>query len=125
MYPAGVEYYLARDPVINVNNESDLAARDGASPMPAVTRSGYAVDDKAVVDRMSKSGDGLWLPKNAGGKPVLVPSDTFGYLDERVREQLGAVAEHIKSGDISVYAGSDGAPCKYCRFRDVCRREIN
>lgn len=125
LIPAGVEYYIARDPVMQLKNASEIAKfRDAGEPF-AVNRSGYALDDEKVVRAYDRSAGGLWLPKDDKDKPALISAEKFAELDDTVRGKLAEIAARMKNGDTSVYSEYEGenAPCKYCAYRAVCRRE--
>ena len=123
--PAGVEYYLAKDPVVNVNNAEELIRFKDPERSGVIKRSGYAVDDERFLAAVDKDGEKRWLPVDEKGNSVLVDPAKFGELEETVRAQLADVANRMKSGDNSTYSGNENGPCRYCGYRSVCRREFN
>lgn len=122
LIPAGVEYYLASDPVTDVDNAEDLNKLLDPESINVIKRSGYALNEERFLLAMDKDGKGSWLPVNEKGSKVLIEPEKFAELDAVVREELTEVAKRIKSGDNSVRAGN---ACRSCRFKSVCRRENN
>lgn len=128
--PAGILYYVAKAPLLDVNSEEELdSLYDNA--LNKIGKSGLLIRDIDVLKAMDKNMKGLYIPFKTNKDGSLAKSDylltveEFGNLANRIDGILKNIGTNIKAGKVEAKPIDDDpqkSPCRYCRMKPICRR---
>ncbi|MBR2953945.1 MAG: exodeoxyribonuclease V subunit gamma [Clostridia bacterium] len=126
--PAGVLYFQAK----NTKVSSDKVVRDSdvedaqAYSSAEHKMDGMILNNLQVFEAMDKNYKGIFLPasfdeKTGSLKGKVISLSSFERLKNSVNSSIKDMAEKLQSGYISALPVEDG--CKWCNYKDVCKRE--
>ena len=120
LLPAGVEYYIAIDPVETVDSEESLERARGSNGAAKAKRRGYLIVDDRLAAVLGD--DTRWVPVDSNNKPCKIDAAQFEQIRQDVIRSLSESAAGIRRGECS--ASGQGKACDYCSFGGICRKEI-
>lgn len=117
VYPAGVQYYMAKLPNLKLDRAGDAQSVEELA-RASVTRDGITLDDEGVRLAQDKSEGRIYSTKH------LATLEKFGELLETVEENVRSIGMRLKSGSAAArWNGDKNKECQYCAMRAVCRKE--
>lgn len=135
--PAGILYFEARPPKINLNSSEDIDSLE-TREQDAIKRSGLFLDDHEILRAMDKELEGRFIPVKLKKDGISFASETniaslekFGQLFSSIKETVTNIGEEIKSGVAdakpkTVFSNGKNSPrCAYCDMYPICRRNRN
>ncbi len=115
--PAGVEYYMAKNPGLNLyraQGEEELRKALSAR----IARNGIALADEEVLTASDKSEDRRFTPK------TLIALEEFGDILSKIEDTVCEISRQMRSGEAKAeWKGPEKEPCKYCSMQPVCRKQ--
>ncbi len=125
-HPAGVQYFAARSPMINVDgSENEVDVRKARAKK--WIRRGLVLHNNGVLEAMEPEGSEhrLSCKKNKDGEYTgdLATDEQFAMLRQYVFSLLGAMVDEIASGAVEpnpYTRGGDHNACAYCPYKPVC-----
>ncbi len=125
--PAGILYFQAKSPRIKKGDLTRYASESDAKTQMRkdVKMSGMVLNSVEVIDAMEHEGVGVFIPArlDKSGNPTgnVISLKSLELLRERVNGNIRNMALSLQQGKIDAFPVENG--CKYCKFRDVCKRE--
>lgn len=117
VYPAGVQYYMAKLPNLKLDRAADAESTQDLA-RASITRDGITLDDEGVRLAQDKSEGLIYSTKH------LATLEKFGELLETVEENVRSIGTRLKSGSAAAHWNGDkNKECQYCAMRAVCRKE--
>ncbi len=126
--PAGVLYFQAKNTKISsdkITRASDVEEAQSYSSAEH-KMDGMILNNLQVFEAMDKNCKGIFLPasfdeKTGSLKGKVISINSLNRLKESVNASIKDMAEQLQSGYISALPVEDG--CKWCNYKDVCKRE--
>ena len=114
---AGISYYSLGSAKIK---SARLKQSPSESTTPAdVTRSGLILDDEAVIEAFSHTGNDKYLMKTAR-KNSFIDEANLSLVYDQVCKVLSDIGEEMLTGRIEAKP-KNADSCKYCRYGTICR----
>ncbi|MBR3817385.1 MAG: exodeoxyribonuclease V subunit gamma [Clostridia bacterium] len=128
--PAGVLYFPARVDTVRSDRESDEADRMRTRYQNNRMK-GLLLDDEAIIRRMDKKGEGLFLPvkfdsKTGQIKGNLISLEALGRLAVRMDGIIRDMGNSLHEGKVEarpLMGGGHTNTCLYCKYGDICMQE--
>lgn len=128
--PAGVLYFPARVDTVKADRESDEADRIRTRYQNNRMK-GLLLDDEAIIRRMDKKGEGLFLPVKFDGKTGqikgnLISLEALGRLAKRMDGIIRDMGNSLHEGKVEarpLMGGGHTNTCLYCKYGDICMQE--
>lgn len=124
--PAGVQYFPARVPLLNVDGSLTTEEAD-ASRMKEWKRKGLILGDETVLAAMENTEKPIRMPysrkKDGSISGNLADYRQFAMLRDFVFKRVGNMVDEIASGNVSpnpYSRGSSHSACTYCPYGAVC-----
>ncbi len=120
--PAGIMYLPARSEYETVK-ETD--GTSGGSAKKPLKRSGFVLDDRAVMNAWENSEEQVYIPVKKGkesGNPPFSAAQ-IDVLGRWVDRSLAEMSDDIGTGDISadpLFSGENDYACRTCDYKDQC-----
>ena len=120
--PAGIMYLPARSEIKAVKDTDGQSGSGAAKPLK---RSGFVLDDGAVMNAWENSGEQVYIPVKKGregGNPPF-SAEQIDVLGRWVDTSLAGMSDDIGTGDISadpLFAGESDYACRTCEYKDQC-----
>ncbi len=120
--PAGIMYLPARS---EYETAKDVDADSGNSTKKPLKRSGFVLDDKAVMNAWENSEEQIYIPVKKGregGNPPFSAAQ-IDILGRWVDKSLAGMSDDIGTGDICadpLFAGENDYACRTCDYKDQC-----
>lgn len=123
--PAGVIYISTDIGDVTVSHANK--AKERAAIAEKQLRQGMLLNDSVSIDAMNKK----YLPIKFNDKGEMKStSEQYLYTEEELRvrnekiaDKVREVADGIKSGSLPLSQKKKDSPCKYCRFKPICRKK--
>ncbi len=90
------------------------------SAINEIKRSGLILDEKSVINAVSRSSNMRYLMASSKKKSI-VSSEGFEQLYSQVSDILTSIGNEIVSGNACAIPKKGTKVCNYCRFADICR----
>lgn len=128
--PAGITYLSSAMPKISLNDLESTDEEIMRLGEDALSRSGLILNDEKILNAISHSSNRdflLGISKNKENKYVgkaLIDAESFGELNEQIKQTLTDIAERIYQGiaDCAPLEYGSQDPCKYCAVKAMCRK---
>lgn len=125
--PAGILYFQAKNPRLSrsklTRNDSVKAAQE--ERIKGLKMSGMVLNNTEVITAMEKNAEGIFIPAKIGrdgsASGNVISVKALENLEKRINSLIAEMADRLRSGKIDALP-VEGA-CRYCKYRDVCRRE--
>ncbi len=134
LHPAGALYFLAGMPSISKNSLEFSEEELTEEVMKNIKRNGILTDDIKILSAMEPGLCGLYIPvklgKNneldlgRGDKYPIASEKKFQEIKENVISKIKEIGEGMKKGIANADPVSEQEACKYCDFKEVCRRDM-
>ena len=128
-YPAGVQYFPARAPLVSADGALSDAETD-AVRIREWKRRGLILLDEAVMQAMQPEGSpkrlDFTVKKDGSVSGAVATRDEFGVLEKYVMMLLKEIVDDITSGNIAANPytrGNSHNACAYCPYGQVCHWE--
>ncbi len=140
--PAGVMYFPMNIDKKSIGYDADFGSDDvglieRATIEEKYARSGYFLDNEAVILAQDKKRDGSILPvkeeegsrKTSTKTPPYIPQNKFDEAFNTIESTIKAIGAELLSGDASAIPvknpnkASSNSPCAYCELKAICRRK--
>ena len=127
--PAGIFYFQAKtsratESTKGLNRHSDETIIN-KSLKDKFRMSGMVLNNIDVITAMEKNAEGVYIPAviNEDGSVSgnVISLKSIERLKNKVNELIKGMANDLQSGVIRALPTEDG--CRYCNYKDVCRRE--
>ena len=135
--PAGVFYFLIREPSLSAEDIPPAEVREKASEAAkkACKMDGIMVDDPGVLSDIAGEFSGYsdivpvrQTQKGISGTSLdkLLDEETFLRLQEAVDEKVGDICGRLQNGTIEIKPkkSRDVSACTYCRYRGICQFDL-
>ncbi len=125
--PAGILYFQAKSPRIKKGDLTRYADKTEAKAQMRkdIKMSGMVLNSVDIIDAMERDGLGVFIPAklDKSGNPTgnVISVKRLESLRDRVNQNIRDMAYSLQQGKIEALPVEEG--CKYCNFRDVCKRE--
>ena len=131
--PAGVFYFLIRDPRVELNGAEEKISEKISKEMRKSFRlNGIMVDDCRVIRDIAGEFQGFSdiVPLRSGKDGVkgtsdgfLLTEDEFSELQQAVDHQVKKLCEQLAKGRIAIAPKKTDreSACTYCSYRSICR----
>ncbi len=128
--PAGVLYFPARIPAVNISREATEEERT-KKYYSALEMNGLLIGDEEIVSAMDKAKKGYFLPvsfssKDGSLKGNLLTLAQFKKLGEYLDSLISSMGNNLHEGSVParpIVFKNKSTPCDYCDYKDVCLRE--
>lgn len=129
--PAGILYFAAKAPEVNITNEEELESTYSIAEQK-ISRVGMLINDIEVLRAMDKELDHKYIPVklykngNLSNTDYLKTVEEFGELSRKIDDILSKIADEMKKGLVKAVPlemkKSNDSPCTYCKMKPICRR---
>ncbi len=125
--PAGILYSQAKSPKISKSSLTRYAGADEVKKQSRknVKMTGMVLNSADVIMAMEKDAKGVFIPAklDSKGNPAdnVISLKSLISLRDKVNENIRNMALSLQQGQVEAMPIEDG--CKYCKFKDVCKRE--
>lgn len=116
--PAGATYFVVKAPRITLDSAPEGDILPDAEKM--LERKGFVFSAEALADAIDRSAD-----KQFSKKLTEKDEADTAALYETVKQSIANVASDMRAGriDTADTACGAGAPCRYCAYARICRRD--
>lgn len=122
--PAGILYFQAKPKRVS---EDRYASDDvvESKTKGAFKMSGMVLNNLDVIKAMERDLEGVYIPAGVDKKGNVtgnvISLESLTNLKNKVNDLIKEMASRLQAGDINALPVEDG--CKYCSYKDVCKRE--
>ena len=130
--PAGILYYMAQSPRVDVYSEKELESIYGTA-QHSIEKKGLLIKDLEVLRAMDKDMSKVFIPFGVTKKGELSKSENLmtieemGELSSKIDRLLNNIATEMKNGKVNakpLEEKEDKTPCRFCRMKPICRRVV-
>ena len=129
--PAGILYFSARAPEINIENEEDIDNVYSKADRE-IKRVGMLINDVDVLKAMDSELASRYIPVKLNKDGTLNKAanlrtvEEFGQLSGEIDGILNKIATEMKMGKVNAepMCEGDDVPCRFCKMKPVCRKVL-